>query len=876
MEPLTSVGQRSTALNNLAADEKALQRTAQSVDDLLSRINSLRLERKEYEQSKLLGSLLKEVQSIAKKAASIVEESQTHVRSSFTPVEELRVVTESALKPDENISEAVEEGEVAISARYVPVVLVLHTRAIAEEMAEATNDNRTAADFENLIMNNIAEEDFLTMIEGDSESDDAFLNKQIIEATVALHRALVTTAFTEDTLKEAVTDIGEGFVFNRSALEAFLRIYLINVIEVLRSLADKALFFDSMKKVVSISDSSDETDYNKDLSSEQKELVNEALRAAVGAILENLKQRDLNKPGLLRAALDALKNVAAGAQRMFTPEVKEAEQRVQQLKQDIQEGEPTMEELEKLEDAKEDLQDAINEAEDRSNAEPVEGVHNITVENDAQRFRALYSLGTKRNFNAGDQPFYQTYKALTYAAYLLKDSSDVQELMTMKDMRIGNQPDYSKLFDLLTNLAVGFLPRKPSTESYRVKRPGQEVTAQRYVIDIDTRPATINDEGKLVGPTAVKVKQRIGRDTVEEIRGFTALDGFTLSEMYMTYVTSVRAVLDYFLALNLDTERLSPKTRRSIDRFLESQYSFPLPLFDIYAIPKDEFKELQEKAVQGAEDLIPSADDYPKIDRNQHTDVDAAIRFRMYTDASKRTEQSPKNILRVMTLLQSAAPNVWDAIANNSSDLLSLGFSAATIRRLGTNWLTSRLIRLAKKVAPKEKKNSYLTTSEFSKLDDVRPADTLPDTYVLFDPESLNLQVNRSYNSALANDGLQILPSQSHADRKNKKHKKKKKKMDHDKEWKDIRCSMHDAILKQDRPAFIAAMNRATSKINEEVEQGATEEDLGEHIQFLQEEMDLAARFGLGGSDVVKAMKSAASACSRCPACKRKSKRNDR
>lgn len=878
MESATSVKQRSTVLNNLSADERALERTAESAEDLLRKISSLRQTREEYEQSKLLGGFLKEIQSIVKNASRIVKESQTHVRASFTPVEELQVIAESALAPDENISEAAEEGEVVIYARSVPLVLLLHTRAVAEEMADTPKSARTAHDFEKLIMNNIAGDDFLTLIEGSSESDDSRLNKEIIQATVALYRALTTASATEATLKE-VTDIKENFVFNRKALEAFLRIYLISVIDVLKSVEDKSLFFSSLPKVITISDPSGETDYSKDLSTERQNLVNESLKAAVLALQVRLKKRTLGEPGLLRRVFDSVKeSVKAGAQRAFSPEVKQAEQRVKQVKQGIV-GEPNEDELRQLENVQDNLQDTINELEGRRHPEPVEGVHNITVEDDTRRFMALYSLGTKREFDAGDQPFYQTYKALTYAAYLLKNREDIEELMTMEDMRSDNQPDYSKLFDLLTDLTVGFLARKPSTEPNAQNK-------RRYEIDIDTRPADVQD-GELVGPTAVTVtvERKMGRRTatMEEIRGFTALDGFTLGEMYLTYVTAVRAALDYFLAQNLDASRLSPRVRRSIDRFLESHYSFPYPLFNIYAISKDSFEQLKQNALQGVQ-LIPSADEYPKIDRNENTDTDAAIRFRMYTDSSKQTAEAPKNILRVMALLQASAPNVWDVIQNNISDLQSLGLEESSIRRLGSNWLTSQLIQLAKTVTPQgqasRQRKAYLMTSIFSDQSNVAPTAVLPETYVLFDPQSIfsNLGVSdatfRSYSSALQNERLVILPSQSHANRKKHEKKKKKKKADHDEEWQSLRCIMHDAILRQDRAEFITALNTATSKIDKEVKKGATEEDLADHIKFIRDEMDLAARFGLGGADVMKAMKSASSACSRCPACKRKGKRN--
>lgn len=863
----TTFKERNRALNLLTQDERALRNLSQELEDLYAKLKGLRLTSKEFESARLLGKFLDDAKKLVEEGKSVTEQSQKHVTASFTPLEELmrgeeeeaEVVPRAA-----KIPEQAEQGETVLSLRLLPLILVIHVIKTASVMQRSVlAGSQDAETFEKAMIDVMKDDNLGSILSQVAAADDVGDTVDIINTTVGIYNAITEQQFTEDLIRGA-EEVSEDEVVNQAALTAFFVAYLGNMMRLLSPVETRSAFRDALNSMTVISDVEGLSVYRRLTSAQQRQLVNAALSAASNEVYEKSDPR-LEGTEEQKTWLQSLTGMAGAVFNFLRP--------APEIKAEPMEEEEEEEEVEEEERARPKPKPKPRpkvEAKPKPKPKPepvvLPDVDNVVAPGEGSLFQPLYNFAVGR-IDQDNLDFATRYKAITYAAALLKTPEDVEAFMQSDDMAdTDGEPDYAKLFKLLNALSVGFLAQK---QPERVQIPGIQETQLRYEIDIDVRPP------------------RPASDILP-FRGMTDLDANIVQDAYLTYIVPIRASLRYFTNILPQLGELTDDELRAIDRFMESQFRFPYPLFNIGGISESAMRRLQQKALSVGEEqdqFEPSDDPLPPIDRSpaRATNTDVPIRFRMYKTASKSPDQTadPINLLRLLSLIQAERPNVFDPKP-------AVAAAVPLDTDLSVNWFTNALISLAKLILPSEGKNkltafqqnaNYHTIQLFA-FEDELPEDELKQAnYILFKPsvaEAPNKpsgQTLQTYKNAQRAAGLKPLVSRSKAQRAmpSSSHKKGKKKemKNHDKEWKQISCEISEAITSKDSAALATALRKAEKKLQAEIDSGKAMEHLREHIEMLREKMQVAGNLGLGGGEVMLAIKAVSSACSRCPACKR-------
>ena len=850
----TSFKERAIALNELEDDEQRLEGVTSELMDLETRFKNVRLTQQEFQKATLLGTFATDLHTLLKKGLTITKESQQHVTQSFTPLEELIRGEDVKVMPviKQEVSKKATEDEVVVPLQLVPLILVIHVIKISAEMARGVNVGGMDADsFEKAIMDLMKTSTLGVTVSKTADTADASDTVDIFDATIKVYAAIVDNRFTSLLLEE-MEEIPADEVMNLTTLTAFLTSYLGNIMRLLSPVEVRNEFRRALQHVHSIKDVEDMTVYSEQTSKEQRTMINRALKASSDEVFEKtdpanegtVEQKNWFRK-LVGAAGSVFSFLQAAEVTIEKPEIK-IESTTQPISVDS------------------DLEEEEEEEETTTIiTPPINGVDNVIAPGEGTLFNALYEFAPD-SFNESKLPFYLRYKALTYAIYLLKTVEDVAAFMESPLMRVDNEPDYVKLFQILEALSVAFLAQKASE---KVKVPGVKDEVSRYEIDIDVREP---------------------REAANRLpyRGMTDLDANILSDMYFTYVVPIRNILMWFTAQLpfLMQEGLSENELKAIDRFIESQFRFPFPLFDIGGLSKKDRNSLQEKALKNGTDFVSSGEPLPPVDRSISTNLNAAIRFRMYRNESKSPNQvfGPSNILHLLTMMQARQENVFNPIVqvtDTVQDELDMNLNPTL---LDINWYTNMMIKLAKTIMPDAKdsetsfkqKSRYHTIHLFAVQNVLAPEQRKNRSFLLFNPvkaepnNTASGKTIKEYQAAQIKDGFKPLPSACDACRRKKKEKKEEK---HDAAyWDKIKCELNDAITSQDRAALAVTLQKAADRLQKEIENGATTEHLETHISMIREKMKVAAQLGLGGGDVAIAIKKASSACSRCPAHRQK------
>lgn len=823
---------RSRSLTELKKYDERLQNVHDDIRSIISQLKSLRLTKTEaFGPATTFGNLSTRLERLALQAKNITKDSQRSIAATFTPGEEMeRIIEEEEEEDEEQLPMKMEEkkespteqaeikpGEPSISAEIVSLTLVLYILEMSSKMSSGQED-----EFD---VNQAYQEEFLSLFT-DADFRDEFcekafthqraLAKDILDMADRLYAFVVDDNIDEETLKQArdvntvqasineneLTDFYNAFIFTAAVSESGLRDDLM-VFQ----------FTEKLKARIQIKDYEQQTIYMNNTNAIQRAMVDRAVNAAS------------------ESSLEAIQKIDRAPRQKRQEEAEKAEDELPMFvfqEAAVKEGEA-------------EGQRVVKQA--------IPGVDNIVTAGEGELFKKLYTYPDKRpdqtqderdKFDESNLPS-ERYRAQTYANNLLNTPSKVAAFVRTQSV------SFRELFQMLEALSFGYLAQKPKPDSVPVSEARGARTEPRYEIDIDVRT-----------PKEIKLT---ARGTEKEFRGMTDLDAEIVMATYLTYLLPIRSILEFYqgvLARRSNAgETVANDAQKSLmDSFLQSQYRFPRPPFDIQGISERDFKRLQELVLE----RTPEGGNFtlgevalPMISDSVHTDTDAAIRFRMYKNKEERNlakaTEPPINLIRLINLIQSKAENVFLPEENTTEAIRELGVRLRP-DSLPNNWYTNLLISIAKLMLPGATTDNfdgrYFSLHLFASQDLLRPNAEPEDVknYPLYNPNVVprTTEQRNAYNVYVDRLGGAILPSSSHA----LKHEGKS--------WKQLECKLANAIVDQDACALIAALYEAKQQLMLEKEKGRTVEHLKEHIDMINKKMETAGQIGLSGELVMKAM----------------------
>jgi len=796
----TSFPIRAAAFKKLAQDEERLGKVHQDIRDLKARLKSLRMTREQFRVGTTFGDFVTQLDKLIEDTSTILKEAQWHVASTFTPLEELWHAAEYEDGDEEfklEERQKISPEEPFLRARDLSLVLVLHALQMAETMGKTADDR---VRFAGEIRGTFIEPQFVDEVSrADMVSEQRKDIKDIFDFADELYD-FVTAGEVDEKLIEEGREIPVAAAFNEEQLLAFFKVYLAALSGELEG-DTSDVFIEALPKTPLIRDRDGQTIYADQTDKKKRTMVDRALQEASTEVANEMRPV-IKEEG--KTLLERGKRFLFGEVPPQTPsEVQEEEdERVEPM--DGEEG-------------------------------AIEGVENIVASGEGERFNKLYTYATQDDaFDESKLPVFVRYRAQSFAVNMLTSVETVDAFISSQSIRI---PEF---FLLLNNIAIGFLAQK-QPEQIEMGAGRKKETVMRYEIDIDTRqPKKVQGKG---------------------FRGMTDLDSEIVTDMYLTYVVSLRSMLQWYLnRLSLTEAVVTDDEKKLVDQFLNKMFRFPYPPFDIDGISSADMTELQQRVLDADLDFEPSNEDLPSIDTAVHTNLSAPVRFRMYRDGRKIEAADPVNIVHLMYLIQSRAEHVFnptEKVRELVQNSLELPLNPQT---LGLNWFTNLLISIAKKLLPGAtmKATSFRANKHFHTLhlfaaQTVLGEEDTTAKHDLYNPASLKAAARDTldaYKKDLEKEGLQLLPSRCPAHtHMSKKEKKMKKKDDHD--WGKLECELSKAITDQDQHAIIAALESAKKHLEREKEKGATSEHLQKHVQMLQKKIEVATQMGLCGEQLM-------------------------
>lgn len=816
---------RVASLKQLKEDEEKIKNLRADVDHLSKRLHQLRVTQKEFRASTTFGKFVAELEALSKDISSVLKKSQEHVAATFTPMEELKHISEEEEEKEEEIEfpeepVKISPTETALSARLLSLVLVLHALELADKMSEGDAEDKSR--YRNNLRELFESASFIESISKKALTTQRAEVKDVFDFANRLYDFVLDGDVDINIIEEGI-EIPKESVLNEEELRTFFQVYLSFAIEKLPS-DTSDVYLETLPRIFRIADRPGENVYERNTTTEEREMVDRVVRE----ISEEVA-REMRPEPTIRRTREKREGIIQSVKTFVFGEQEEE-------KEEEEEEMPETEEEEEEEEVEEEVTGVVP------------GVDNVVPASEGELFDKLYSYPTTRqdwteakrdSWDEDDLPIAERYRAQTYAVNLLRSVDEVDAFVEAQKVTM------LELFTMIRYLSVNFLAQKYEPELVKIGTKEE----RRYEIDIDIRqPIIVKGEG---------------------FRGMTDLDADILKETYMSYVLTIRSVLEWYLEkLEEGRSVITEEEKKLMDNFLQSQYRFPLPLSNIHGISREDTKKLQDRAVErsaNGEDFTPSDIIAPKIDTAVNTDLSAAIRFRMYTDARKQKEEAPINLVRLINLIQSGSRDVYSPLSYARSVIQdSMGLSLNPTN-LSQNWYTNLLIRIAKKMLPGATIQTVTGVRENRKFyslhlfasQEVLPTEAGPRNvkrYPLYNPVVLPGKVTQdvigAYEAELRRTNERLLPSRCDACRRKKAEAKKDKQ-----DWEMLECQLSKAIVEQDNLALVAALKSAQCHLQAEREKGATKEHLKEHIEMLQLKMKTAGQLGLAGESIMEAIR---------------------